>query len=97
MAGGSTLAHSTDDVKEKVSSSEQGHTGSVDTKILEELETLPVSRQSTKNKVSTDEDGAATKDSGAEAETRWLTGRKLFIVHSAMLLSYVLCLGARLS
>lgn len=76
-----------DDAKEKISSSEQGHPGSVDTKVLEDLEVVPGSNKLDKN----DDDAATgpTTDVNAPDAPRWLTGRRLLIVHSAMLLSYV--------
>lgn len=73
-----------DDAKEKISS-EQGHPGSVDTKVLEDLEAVPGLNKLDK----TNNDDPTTADVNAPDAHHWLTGRRLLIVHSAMLLSYV--------
>lgn len=76
------------DVEENVMASEQGHMPSVDTKVLDVARA--VSRQSTPNKPELDTEvgvPASGADSGTATEERWLTGRKLILVHTAMLLS----------
>jgi hypothetical protein len=76
------------DVNEKVIASEQDYTPSADTKDPEVVRA--VSRQSTTNKPEPEGGAPASgADSDAAYEERWLTGRKLVLVHTAMLLSSV--------
>ena len=73
-----------DAADEKVSierSEEQGPTLSLDTKVHDDVAAL--SRQDTPTK----EDGTTAAPVAVE-ESRFLTGRRLIIVHTAMLLSY---------